>query len=273
MLFLVSTPIGNLQDITLRALSSLKSCDYILCEDTRHSAKLLQAHGITTALVSYHRFNERKRQDAIIHDLLSGKHIALISDAGTPVIADPGFTLVQECHNAKIPVTAIPGPSALICALTLSGVSTTPFQFVGFLPKKESELKKTLDAIVDYPGTTCAYESPHRVKETLTALAKIAPQAKVTLCRELTKQYETILSATAEDLLTSIQEIKGEIVLIIEAVKRTTSHTFSPKLVQALVADLVAQGSTTKEAIYTVSHTLRMAKNTVYEIVHLALDD
>ena len=167
MLYLVSTPIGNLSDITHRAIETLKSVDYILCEDTRRSSILLKAHGITTHLKSFHKFSEKREEERVVENLKSGKSIALISDAGTPGIADPGQRLVARCRKEGISVTSLPGPSAPIVALTLSGFSMERFQFLGFLPKKTSERKQLLNSMLFYSGVSIFFESPKRIQATL----------------------------------------------------------------------------------------------------------
>ena len=271
MLYIVSTPIGNLQDITLRALDVLKRVDYILCEDTRHSSKLLTHFEISKPLVSFHLFNERERQDKVLEDLQQGKQIALISDAGTPLIADPGFTLIQECRAHNIPLTSVPGPVALIAALTVSGCSPLPFQFIGFLPKKENELKEFLSNALEYAGTTICYESPNRVHKTLSVLQQIDPDQKVVIARELTKHYETIISGTAAELATQTKELLGEVVLLFEARGNKENVSFSHDLIQKLVQDLVSQGHSVKDSVQHVSTTLKMSRNEVYKLAHLAL--
>jgi 16S rRNA (cytidine1402-2'-O)-methyltransferase len=216
MLYLVATPIGNLADITLRALDTLKSCDYILCEDTRHSLILLNHYNICKPLKSYHKFNEASRAESILQDLQSGKNICLISDAGTPGISDPGSELVKICIEHHIPVSAIPGPCAAIQALICSGLPTERFQFWGFLARKENELKHELQTILAYSGTTLCYESPHRLLNVLDLVQTMQPERLLVVARELTKKFEQILRGTAKDLIEYWQKIplKGEIVLL-----------------------------------------------------------
>ncbi len=218
MLYLVATPIGNLGDITLRAIETLKNCDYILCEDTRHSAILLNHLGIQNTLRSYHKFSEAKMAEAILQDLQAGKEIALISDAGSPAIADPGERLVAACRELGLPVISIPGPSAVIAAISASGFSTSPFQFVGFLPKKQGELQERLIEILEYPGTTVAYESPNRIEQTLAFIQTAAPMRKLAIFRELTKKFEEHLFGAAQCLLARCKEepLRGELTLLIE---------------------------------------------------------
>lgn len=217
MLYLVATPLGNLEDITLRALSTLKACDYILCEDTRHTRILLAHYEIKKPLKSYHKFNEKQREEAILHDLKSGLTIALVSDAGTPGISDPGTLLIQRCIHEGIAVCAIPGPCAAIAAISCSGMDTARFQFVGFLPHKQKELTQSLQEIMRYPGTTICYEAPHRLVDLLTQLKAIAPERPLVVARELTKKFEEIRRGSAAELLSWLEEhpIRGEIVLLI----------------------------------------------------------
>jgi 16S rRNA (cytidine1402-2'-O)-methyltransferase len=227
MLYLVATPIGNLADMSYRAVETLRSCDYILCEDTRHSHVLLKHYGIEKPLKSYHQFNEKKREDEVLEDLESGKTIALISDAGTPGISDPGHQLVRACFERQIKVSAIPGACALVLALTSSSFSTERFQFVGFLPKTLSERKRCLVDLLHYRGTSICYESPHRLLETLEDLAALDPQRRIGVQRELTKLHEEGLEGTAQALSAHFQKMppRGEIVLLIEGDVSVTDYS------------------------------------------------
>lgn len=217
MLYLVSTPIGNLADITLRALEAFKSCDYILCEDTRHSAILLNHYQIHKPLKSYHKFNEAFRNESVLKDLESGKMICLITDAGTPGISDPGADLVKICVERNLSVTAIPGACAAIQALICSGLPTQRFQFWGFLARKENALKGELQTILTYPGTTICYESPHRLLKVLEIIQTMQPQRQLVVARELTKKFEEVIRGTAQWMIERWQQTppKGEIILLI----------------------------------------------------------
>jgi 16S rRNA (cytidine1402-2'-O)-methyltransferase len=217
LLYLVATPIGNLTDITFRAIEILKSCDYILCEDTRHSAMLLKHYDIQKPLKSFHKFSEAAKENEIIEHLQNGQNIALISDAGTPGISDPGQRLVKRCKEENINVQSIPGASAVIVALSASGLNTERFQFCGFMPKKQGEIKTAMLDILNYKGTTCFYESPKRLLNTLLYLQELAPNRRVVVARELTKKFEEIYNALVKDQISywSKDEIKGEIVLLI----------------------------------------------------------
>lgn len=218
MLYLVATPIGNLGDITFRAVEVLKACDVILCEDTRHSRVLLQKYDIDRPLRSYHKFNERARCDGLIEEMKSGTSFALISDAGTPGISDPGEIIVAACVEAGITVSAAPGPCAAIQALSASGLSTSRFQFIGFLPKKEQALKDAIIGMLEYTGTTACYESPRRIADTLAVIAKFSPERQCCVARELTKKFEEYVRGTASEVLETLEArdaIKGEIVLVV----------------------------------------------------------
>jgi 16S rRNA (cytidine1402-2'-O)-methyltransferase len=265
MLYLVATPIGNLADITYRAIEILKACDYILCEDTRHSLRLLQHYEIHKPLKSYHKFNEAKRERELIDDLKSGLKLALISDAGTPGIADPGSKLVQSCLLHQIPVQAIPGPCAAIAALTSSGLDTERFQFVSFLPRKKGELTKLLQELLIYRGTSICYESPHRLVETLKLIEELAPERSIVLARELTKKFEEFRRGTALELLRGLKKIKGEIILLIspplsEQIEDWSSLSI-PEHVQQIEERL---GLTRQEAIKAVAELRKQPKRLIY---------
>ncbi|MEI6242871.1 MAG: 16S rRNA (cytidine(1402)-2'-O)-methyltransferase [Chlamydiota bacterium] len=217
MLYLVATPIGNLEDLSYRAVRILQSCDYILCEDTRKSRTLLHHYQIHKPLVSFHKFSEKKGEKDILKDLENELDIALISDAGTPLICDPGFSLVQNCIQKKIPLSAIPGASSILHALILSGFATIPFQFLGFLSKKAKAREKSLQDALGYKGTSIFFETPHRIQKTLEALQILAPQLIIAIARELTKKFEECLRDTPQNLLSHFQKHppKGEMILLI----------------------------------------------------------
>lgn len=272
MLFLVATPIGNLADISLRALEVLKSADLILCEDTRHSLKLLNHYEISKPLKSYHKFNEQSQVEGLLEFLQEGKSVCMISDAGTPLISDPGYTLVQACIREKIEVTAIPGPCALIHALICSGLASDRFQFVGFLPKKEQENRKFLDELCCYPGVSIAYESPHRLVETLDLIQKINPLISVCIGRELTKKFETFLRGSSQEVLSQIlvNPPKGECVLLIEGKKREADYSMLS--IDAHVEEVQRIYNIPKrEAIKIVAELRNLNKRELYRSMHLNL--
>ncbi len=218
-LYLVATPIGNLADITLRALDTLRGCDSVACEDTRHSGRLLKHHEIKVPLLSLNEHNEARRIPEIIERLQQGKSVALISDAGTPTVSDPGQRLVQAVVTAGLRVEPIPGPSAPIAALSASGLATTPFYFGGFLPHKKGARSKELLVAAQRSCTSVYFESPYRLVDTLAMLATEQPDKRVVVAREITKRFEDFQRGTASFLLSHFQNRppKGEICLLIEA--------------------------------------------------------
>lgn len=219
MLYIISTPIGNLKDITLRAIEVMSNCFYILCEDTRVSRVLLDHYNIKVPLRCFHKFNEIKEQSKIIEDLKEGKTIGIISDAGTPLVSDPGYNLVKTCFKENIKVEAIPGASSIIQALVLSGFETLPFQFLGFLPKKTSEMDFIIKKMLFYDGTSICFETAKRLIDTIEKIAKIDPKRNIAVLKEMTKKFEMRLEMEAEKLLEYLKKntsIKGEIVLVID---------------------------------------------------------
>jgi len=221
-LFIISTPIGNLNDITLRAIETLKNVDYIACEDTRITNKLLNKYKIKGKLISYHSGNEEKRRKEIVEILKSGKKVGLVSDAGTPCISDPGELIVKEVIENGIDIEVIPGPSSIITSLVISGLKTTPFIFLGFLPRKKGEIENLIDKYFFIKGTLIFYESPHRILETLKILKEKFPKRNVVIVKELTKIYEKIYRGKIKDIYYEIEknEIKGEYTILIENEER-----------------------------------------------------
>lgn len=217
VLYIVSTPIGNLEDITLRALRVLKEVDLIAAEDTRHTSILLKHYEISKPLTSYFEGNELKKKEFILSKLQAGEKVALLSDAGTPGISDPGFRLIKAAIENKIPVIPIPGPSAIITALSISGLPTDSFLFKGFLSHKSKKRREQLEQLKEIKETIILYESPHRVKETLRDILEILGDRDIVLARELTKLYEEVLRGKISEILNKIEarKIKGEITLVI----------------------------------------------------------
>jgi 16S rRNA (cytidine1402-2'-O)-methyltransferase len=265
VLYLVSTPIGNLKDLSFRALDVLKQSSYILCEDTRRSRILLNHYSIEKPLKSFHRFNERMRLDATLEDLVKGEDIALISDAGTPAIADPGLQLLNECRKRNLPITAIPGACALIVALGLSGFSSTIFQFLGFIPKKQKERSKALKVALEYKGTSIFYETPHQIKKTLAQLQELDNTRPLCIVREATKLHEECLFGEASILFNHFQTQAplGEMVLLISG----NLHNDS------LTGDVIAHINllqeelhiTRSEAIKVVAKLHQLPKREIYK--------
>lgn len=218
-LFVVSTPIGNLDDLSVRARVTLEQVDWIACEDTRHSGQMLAQLGISTRLVSYHDHNEKARSEDLLARLQKGETGALISDAGTPLLSDPGYVLVRACQQAGVKVAPVPGASALLAALAAAGLPTDRFLFQGFLPAKGAVRDKALDEVLAQPVTVVLYEAPHRLLALLEEVVAKEPQRELVLCRELTKRFETILRLPAADLLAAVaadsNQQRGEIVLLV----------------------------------------------------------
>jgi len=217
-LYVVATPIGNLEDMTYRAVRILQEVDLIAAEDTRHSRKLLNHYGIDTSLISYHEHNEKSRTPQLMAKLQAGKSLALISDAGTPCIADPGYRLVSSCRSEGIEVVAVPGASALVAALSISGLPTDAFHFVGFLPAKAHARCQLLEQIKGEPKTVACYETPHRFIAALTDIAEICGGDRpIAIARELTKRHEELFSGSVAEALDhfSVGSVKGELVLLL----------------------------------------------------------
>ena len=220
-LYLVATPIGNLEDVTLRALRVLRECDIVAAEDTRHSGHLLKHFGISKPLLSYFQFNEAKRSEEIIERLRRGEKVALVTDAGSPGISDPGERVVKAALAAGLRVEAVPGPCALVAALTASGLPTDEFHFIGFLPHKSGQRRNQLEALKDFSGTLVLYESPYRIEKLLGELNEVFCDRQIVLARELTKKFEEFLRGTPAELLemTRKRSLKGEFVVLIAPVE------------------------------------------------------
>lgn len=218
-LYLVATPIGNLEDITFRAIRTLKECDVIAAEDTRRTGQLLKHFGISKPLLSYFQFNEARRSEQILERLGRGEKVALVSDAGTPGISDPGERVVRAAITAGYRVESVPGASALVTALTASGLPTDEFHFIGFLPHKSGQRRKRLESLRAVTGTLVLYESPYRIQKLLEELRDIYPDRHVVLGRELTKKFEEFLRGSPEALLDALQQrsVKGEFVVMVAA--------------------------------------------------------
>jgi 16S rRNA (cytidine1402-2'-O)-methyltransferase len=265
MLYLIATPIGNLEDITLRALDALRASDAVLCEDTRRSKILLDRYQIEKPLYSYHKFNETKNLNIILERLRAGEVISLISDAGTPCLNDPGSILVKACIEEGLPFTALPGPCSVINALLLSGFDAARFQFLGFLPKKPSE---TLRSALFFPGTTLAFDSPERLLDTLEVMHTLAPQRLLAVAREMTKTFEECKRGVASDLIAyfSKKQVKGEICIAIEGAPLPIDSTPLDELI-ALIQEF--HGLDLKEAIKLAAKIKNVPKSEVYRHFHV----
>ena len=271
-LYLCATPIGNLEDISLRVLRTLKEVDLIAAEDTRNSIKLLNHFEISTPMTSYHEYNKIEKAHTLIAKMQDGKNIALITDAGTPGISDPGEELVAMCYEAGIEVTSIPGAAAGITALTLSGLSTRRFAFEAFLPMDKKERKYVLEELSRETRTIILYEAPHRLVRTLGELKETLGNRKLTLCRELTKKHETAMRTTIEELLAYYSEEKplGECVLVIEGknpeeIKEEERSAWESISIEDHVKLYEEKGNSRKEAMKLAAKDRGVTKRDIYQ--------
>ncbi|OOF37935.1 16S rRNA (cytidine(1402)-2'-O)-methyltransferase [Rodentibacter rarus] len=269
ILYIVATPIGNLKDITQRALDTFSQVDLIAAEDTRHSGLLLSHYGIKKPFFALHDHNEQEKAAVLVEKLKQGKHIALISDAGTPLISDPGFHLVRQCREAGIAVVPLPGACAAITALCASGIASDRFCFEGFLPAKSKARRDKLEKVAEEERTLIFYESTHRILDTLADMQEVLGEARyVVLARELTKTWETIVGDTVVNLRQWLSEdpnrTKGEMVLIVEGkTKQESEAEFSPLAIKAL--SLMAQELPLKKAAAIVAELYGYKKNALYQ--------
>lgn len=265
-LYLVATPIGNLDDMTFRGVEVLKQADLIGAEDTRHSRILLQHFDIKTPLLSYHEHNEAKRREEFLERLKKGETIALISDAGTPGVSDPGADLVAAAAAEGIPIHPVPGGNAVLSAVTSSALDCSRFAFEGFLPRVKKERRERIEEIRLLPLTSVIYVSPHRVKEDLADLYTALGDRKATLCRELTKIHETFYYGTLGSLKTLAEEreLKGEMVLVIAGKPAEDQNIPEEEVIKAELAGLMSQGVKAKTAAQIVADKYHMKKNQVY---------
>lgn len=264
-LYLVATPIGNLEDITLRALRVLREVDLIACEDTRHTRKLLAHYEISKPTVSYHDHNERERAADLIEKLRAGLNIALVSDAGTPLVSDPGFRLVRDSIDEGIQVVPIPGPSALVTALAASGLATAEFTFAGFLPARRHARRARLAQLAPLHTTLVFYEAPHRIKETLADARDVLGNRQTVVARELTKLHEQFIRGALSEI--EITETRGEIVLLIGP--PTDDKNLEPvrSVLEEVEAAMREDGLDRKSALKRVARARRISKSEAYRLM------
>ena len=265
VLYVVATPIGNLEDITLRAINILKEVDLIAAEDTRHTLKLLNHLNISKTLISYHRHNENIKTDILIKELKQGKNIALVSDAGTPGICDPGEEVIKKCIEEDIKVISIPGPCALINALICSGLDTKEFVFIGFLPLNKKNRKEKLKEIENITKTIILYEAPHKLEKTLKDLKEIIGNRKIVLARELTKIHEEYIREDINSLMEKAKAIKGEIVLIIEGAEKKEESDLLELSLEEHYEYYKQKGLNKKEIIKQIAKDRNVNKNEIYQ--------
>lgn len=271
-LYLCATPIGNLEDMTFRVVRTLQEVDLIAAEDTRNSIKLLNHFDIHTPMTSYHEYNKIEKGRSLVKKLLEGQNIALITDAGTPGISDPGEELVHMCQEAGVPVTSLPGACACVTALTLSGLPTRRFCFEAFLPTDKKERKAVLQELLEETRTTIIYEAPHRLKKTLQELLDELGNRRLTICRELTKKHETAFVTTLQDavLFYENQEPKGECVLVMEGRSRASMEEerqqgFQEMSIEEHMKIYEDQGMNRKEAMKQVAKDRGVGKREIYQ--------
>lgn len=272
VLYLCATPIGNLEDMTFRCVRVLKEVNLIAAEDTRNSIKLLNHFEIKTPMTSYHEYNKIEKGHKLVEKLLAGESIALITDAGTPGISDPGEELVKMCHEAGVTVTAVPGPAACVTALTISGLPTRRFAFEAFLPTDKKELKRVLSEIEAETRTVVMYEAPHRLLKTLKLLLETLGNRRISVCRELTKRHETVFATTIEEAISyyEAQEPKGECVLVIEGknpedIREEEKARWEELSIEEHMELYLSKGMAKKDAMKQVAKDRGIGKRQVYQ--------
>jgi 16S rRNA (cytidine1402-2'-O)-methyltransferase len=266
-LYVVSTPIGNLEDITYRAVRILKEVDWVACEDTRTTRRLLDHYGISKPTVSYHEHNETERAAELIARIEQGESGALVSDAGTPLLSDPGYRLVHAAAEAGVRVDALPGPSALLAGLVVSGLPTDRFLFVGFFPAKQGQRRHLLESLAEEAATLVFYEAPHRIVETLEDITASLGERRVVVARELTKIHEEVLRGTADEIRESLMTrdaIRGEFVVMIG---KADAPQAAEVPVEVTIETLIGAGIDRMEAIKTVARERGLSKREVYKLI------
>ncbi len=264
-LFLVATPIGNLEEMSVRAINTLKEVDCIAAEDTRNTIKLLNHFEIKTKLMSHHEHNWKQSIPKILELLKDGKNIALVSDAGYPAISDPGYELVQAAIQEGYGVVPISGPNACLNALVVSGIAPQPFTFYGFLDHQDKTKKKELQALKNHQETLVFYESPYRIEKTLSIMLEIFGDRSIALCRELTKRHEEIIRGTISEIIPLCETLKGEMVLVVEGAKEIEEQDEDVDII-AEIEKRLSQGASSKDAIKDVAKTFQLKKNEVYDL-------
>lgn len=271
-LYLCATPIGNLDDITLRVLNTLKEVDLIAAEDTRHSIKLLNHFNIKTPMTSYHEFNKVEKARYLVEKMQEGTNVALITDAGTPGISDPGEELVKQCYEAGIELTSLPGPAACITALTMSGMATRRFAFEAFLPPDKKERQRILDELKNETRTIILYEAPHRLVRTLGELLEALGDRNISICRELTKKFETVFRTTFSGALAfyKAEEPKGECVIVVEGksveeIQKEKESAWESMPIEDHMEKYLSEGMDKKEAMKQVAKDRGISKRDVYQ--------
>ena len=267
-LYLVATPIGNLSEMTYRAVETLKNVNFIAAEDTRNTVKLLNHFEIDTKLISHHEHNLVTSIPKIIQLLEEGNDIALVSDAGYPAISDPGYELVKAAITKDINIVPISGANACLNALVVSGIAPQPFLFYGFLDHQDKKKKKELELLKKYQETIVFYEAPHRIKKTLKLMLDIFGNRHIALCREITKKHEEINRGTIEEILTVVDDMKGEMVIVVEGAIDVEEDVVFEQSIEEHVNEYIEKGMSTKDAIKEVAKQRNVSKNVVYQEYH-----
>ena len=265
-LFLIPTPIGNMEDITIRAINTLKEVEVIFSEDTRVTRQLLNYLNINKKLISSHNYNEYKNENILLEYLEKGLNVGVVTDRGTPIISDPGYELVKIAIKNNYNVVSLPGPTALIPALTVSGINPSPFTFIGFLNNRDSKRRKELEEYKNLKTTLIFYEAPHRVIKTLEDIKNIVGNRQISISREISKKFEEIYRGSIEDVLKELEDVKGELVLIVEGNNKTKN--FENLTIVEHVNLYIKEGFDTKEAIKKVAKERKVAKSEIYNIYH-----
>ncbi len=271
-LYVVATPIGNLGDLSFRAVEILRAVEWIACEDTRQTRKLLAHYGIDARTLSYHEHNEAERSQELLGHLERGESVALVSDAGTPLVSDPGFRLVRQAARAGIRITPVPGPSAVTAALSAAGVETDSFYFGGFLPRRQGERRRLLEQLSRLEATLVFYEAPHRILESLDDVASVLGERPVVIARELTKIHEEFLRGTPHELRQQLQQrgsIRGEITLLIGKGGVPQSGAASQEDLAEELRRLENEGFSRMQAVKEIARRLRLPKREVYRLAGL----
>lgn len=264
-LYIVATPIGNLEDITLRALRMLKEVDIIAAEDTRVTRKLLSHYDIHTEMIAYHQHSKGKRSEEIVEMLLEGRNVALVSDAGTPGISDPGHELIALCIAAEVPIESVPGPTAIIPAVVVSGLSTSHFTFDGFPPRKDSDRKAFFRSLAGETRSIVLYESPLRLGKTLQAMLKELGDRQIAVVREVTKLFEEVYRGTVSEAIEHFSgKVKGEIVIVIEGAAPAEEAPASDDVILSRLEELIRSGMSERDAVRQCAVELKLPKRVVY---------
>lgn len=266
-LYLIPTPVGNMEDITLRAIHTLEMVDFLLCEDTRVTSELLHKLNIKKKLIHSDDHNEDSLKEMVLSKLQEGNNIGLVTDRGTPIISDPGYKIVEYVTSHGFNVISLPGPTAFVPALTMSGINPAPFLFYGFLNSKDSKRKKELETLKKLPYTIILYEAPHRIQDMLTSLLEVFGNRKIALCREISKKYEEAIRGTITDVLEVVDSIKGEMVVVVEG--NLEQEDYSNMTILEHIRLYLEDGMSEKEAIKKVAVERDIPKSVVYKEYHM----